>query len=700
MKRIYIAAIATLMILSGVAQKVDRTKPPKGGPAPVLHIGDPVMYKLPNGITVLVVENHKLPRVSATYVIDQGPILEGDQAGEVEIMGKMLEEGTTKMKKEAFDEAVDQLGANVNLSSSGGYAQSLTKYFDKAFELMADAITHPAFPEASFEKIRSQQLTSLKSNEKSAKAISARVVNALNYGTKHPNGEFETEQTLNNITLEDIKKVYAKYISPSRGYLTFVGDITPAQAKALAEKAFGGWKGAVVNLMNPKDVANPAKTEVDLVDVPNAVQSEITVSNLVRLPMSSPDYFAVLLANNILGGTADSRLFMNLREKHGFTYGAYSGIGTGRFQTTFSAAASVRNEKADSAVAEILKEIMRIRNEKATEEELKNAKALYAGSFALGLEDPARMATFASNILINNLPKDFYRTYLQKINAVTAADIQRVAQKYFNYGNTRIIVVGKAATVKPGLSKLGYAVKMYDKFAAPVTETQANNNSTTTNTNVALPAAKDIINKYINALGGTDELKKVNTVYGTGEMNMSGAKLEVVKKEMNPNYTLTILTMNGQPVVKQLYDGKTGTRSQMGHEGPMTDEELAEHKSTKGIFEHLYYNDGGYKMEVKGVEKVNGKDAYKVLITSPAGTTFTEYFDIANGLLVRLEKSAKMQGQEIQQTIDFSNFKKVGNVLFPFTTNISSNSAMGSQEMTVELKDIKLNEGVKVEDFK
>lgn len=692
MKRIYVAIMAMLMILSGVAQKVDRTKTPTAGPAPVLHIADPVIYKLSNGITVLIVENHKLPRVSATYYIDQGTRLEGNKAGELQIMGKMLEEGTTKMDKAIFDEAVDQIGANVNLFSTGGYSQALTKYFDKAFMLMSDAITHPAFPEESFEKIKKQQITSLKSSEKSAKAISARVVNALSYGANHPYGEFETEQTLNNITLQDIKNTYSKYISPSRGYLTFVGDITPAQAKALAEKAFGNWKGNTVSLLIPKDVSNPTKTEIDLIDVPNAVQSEITVCNLVKIPMSSPDYFPVLLANEILGGNEDARLFMNLREKHGFTYGAYSGIGTGRFQTNFKAAASVRNEKTDSALTEILKEINKIRSEKVTDEELKNVKALYAGDFALGLEDQSRTATFASNILINNLPKDFYRTFLQKINAVTATDIQRVSRKYFNYSNARVIVVGKAATVKPELSKLGYEVKMYDKYANPVSDNQ--------NINIILPSAKDIINKYLNAIGGAVELKKINSIYGTGEMSMTGVKLDVVKKEMNPNYTLTTLTMNGQTIVKQLYDSKNGTRSQMGHEAPMSDEELADYKNRKGIFEHLYYNDGGYKMEVKGVEKISGRNAYKVLIASPAGNSSTEYFDTDNGYLVRLEKSVKMQGQDVQQTIDFTNYKKVGNILYPFTNSITSNSAMGNQEMTVELKDIKLNEEVTIEDFK
>jgi len=469
MRKIFILAFATLFIQSAIAQKLDRSQKPKPGPAPVISFADPVMYKLPNGITILVVENHKLPKVSASYSVDRGPITEGDKSGVNSLMGGMLNEGTTSKTKAQFDEAVDALGADVSISSSGGRTSALTRYFDQAFMLMAEAIRNPAFPEPSFEKLKSQTLTGLKSNERSAKAISARVVNALAFGLNHPSGEFESEKTINAITLDDVKGVYKKFITPSRGYLTFVGDIKPEAAKALAIKALGDWKGNALTLEKIPAVKNVAKTEIDVIDVPTAVQSEITVTNLVSLPMSSPDYHAVLLANQILGGGADAKLFTNLREKHGFTYGAYSSVGSGRFQARFNATAAVRNEKVDSAVVEFLKEINVMRTEKVGAEDLQNAKNLYNGSFALGLESPERIAGYASNVLINDLPKDFYRTYLQKINAVTADDILRVSKKYFGHDDVRVIIVGKQEVILPGLKKLPYAVNLFDKYAAPVT---------------------------------------------------------------------------------------------------------------------------------------------------------------------------------------------------------------------------------------
>lgn len=469
-KYIMIAAGALLMQYAQAQITIDRTKQPKPGPAPVLTIKDPVKYILPNGITLLVVENHSLPKVTANYLIDLGPVTEGSKAGVLSLMGQMLNEGTKTKTKAVFDESVERLGANVRLSSSSAYVSSLTRYFKEAFALMGEGLKDPAFTQESFDKLKSQTITGIKSSAKSATAIAGRVNNALVFGKTHPNGEFETEESVQALTLQDIKDAYNKYVTPSRGYLTIVGDITPADAKALATEVLGNWKGATITLPKLAEVANPAKTEIDVVDLPSAVQSEVNVINLVDIKKNNPDYFAVILASYILGGGAESRLFMNLREKHSFTYGAYASLGTGRWQETFDASASVRNAKVDSAVTEMLNEIKRIRTEKVTDEELNIAKALYNGSFALNLEDPARTATFASNILINDLPADFYKTYLQKINAVTADDILRVAQKYFNYDNTRVVIVGGSAQFMDGLKKSGYPIKMYDKFANPIAD--------------------------------------------------------------------------------------------------------------------------------------------------------------------------------------------------------------------------------------
>lgn len=694
MKKIFITVAACFLMFIAVGQgNIDRSKPPKAGPAPVISFKDPVMYKLSNGITVLVVENHTLPQVSASYFIDMGPVTEGDKTGTLSLMGQMLNEGTINMTKEQFDEAVDQIGANVSLTWGGGNVTALTRYFEQAFMLMADALLNPAFPDESFQKLKSQTLTGLKANEKNAKAISANVVNAVSFGLNHPMGEFETEQTINNITLDDVKKAYKKYITPSRGYLTFVGDIAPLKAKEIAEKALGRWKGASLTLPVLKNVPNPAKTEINFVDVPNAVQSEITVTNLVSIPMSSPDYFAVLLTNQILGGGADSRLFMNLREAHGFTYGSYSNIGTGRYQSKFSATASVRNDKTDSAVAEILREIDTIRTQKVSAQELKNVKALYNGSFALQLENPALTASFARNILLNNLPKDFYRTYLQKINAVTADDILRVAKKYFNYSNTRIVVVGKQADVLPGLKALGYPIRFFDRNAKPVEE----NASAARKTDV-IPV--QVIEKYIRVIGGKEALEKVQSVVSEGTMEISGMSLNVLVKKESPNKELMSVTMGGQIIIKSVFDGVSGYQAQMGQKEPFDDDIIKDKKAVTSFFPQLSYSGESFKTIIKGIEKVGEADAYVMEVTKPSGSVTTEFYDVNTGLLIKQIDVVKTQGTEVTQTSEMSDYRKVGDVLIPHQVATTINTQMGSQELVFKYHTVKINEPVSAEDFK
>lgn len=460
-KKYILLFLGFVLYQNSQAQTIDRNMKPLPDPSPEIRLKDPVIYKLDNGITLLVVEDHRLPKVSASFVIDAGPVLEGTKAGALDIMGSMLNEGTKTIPKAVFDEEVEKLGANVGLSSNGGTVSALSRYFPKAFELMGEALKEPGFTQESFEKIKTQEITSLKTEEKNAAQTSSRVTYALAYGKNHPEGEFKTETSIQGLSLKDIQEVYNHYISPSRSYLTLVGDIEPSKARALVEKVLGTWKGNALSLPTLASVPNPDQTEIDLIDLPNAVQSEIKLINLLDLKMSNPDYFPALLANYILGGGAESHLFMDLREKHGFTYGAYSQLGSGRFQSSFIASASVRTVKTDSAVTEFIDEIRKIRTEKVSDEELNIAKALYNGSFSLGLEDPARTARFASNILINNLPQDFYKTYLQKVNAVTADDILRVAHQYIAYP-TRIVIVGNASQILDGLKKLNIPIHLYD----------------------------------------------------------------------------------------------------------------------------------------------------------------------------------------------------------------------------------------------
>lgn len=696
MKRLFYILTATLITYQVSAQtKVDRSKQPKPGAAPVITIKDPVIFTLPNGITVLVVENHKLPKINASLSIDRGPFIEGNKAGVSEIMGQMLSEGTTKTPKAQFDQTIDEMGANIGFGASGGYAASLTRYFNKTFLMMAEAIQYPAFPQASFEKIKSQKLTSLKSNEKSASAIGARVNAALAYGKTSAQGEFETEETIKSLNIDDIKNCYKDNISPSRCYLTFVGDITPAAAKELATQAFGNWKGKKIELSQIPNVENPATTEIDFVDLPTAVQGEITVGNLINNPLHNPDYHALAIANQILGGGAESKLFMNLREKHGFTYGSYSRVGSGRFQAQFSGSAQVRSEKADSAVAEMIAELNNMRNGNITEEELKNAKAKYNGSFALGMEDPEKTAQYASNILLNNLPKDYYRTFLQKINAVTIQDVQRVSKKYMETGKSRIVIVGNAGKIMPNLARLGYTIKQYDKYANPIVEKPKEVIVAETAKNTEAVSAASVINGYLTAIGGKEEVKKINTAKASFTMELMGRSFEGVDIKMAPNKHYTEVKMGEMKVMQSAFDGTKGYRAQMGQKADMEEKEIKEAQDDKGIIGQAYYLTADYQLSYLGTAKVGDEETYKIKVVKPSGKTSIEYYSTKSSLLVREESTTDAAGTEMTIYVDYKDYKKVGNYLMPF----SITQIAGEQEFGMNISDIKINEGVTEADF-
>ena len=698
MKNIIIVALSVVLLQQSFAQvKVDRSKKPVAGPAPIVTMKDPVIFTLPNGMTVLVVENHKLPKVSASLNIDAGPIAEGKKAGLVDLMGQMLGEGTLTTPKDKFDEAVDMIGAQVSLYSSGGSATALTRYFEKAFSLMGDGIRNPAFPAASFDKLKSLTLTGLKANEKSAPAVAARVNRALSYGKQTAMGEFTTDESVKALTLNDIKEAYKNFITPSRSYLTFVGDITPAVAKELATKVFGNWTGKKLTLPAITLVKNPAKTEIDFVDLPTAVQGELNIGNLVNNPMNNKDYHAILMANQILGGGAESKLFMNLREKHGFTYGSYSRIGSGRFQSMFTASAAVRTDKVDSAAAEIFGEILNMRDGKITQEELTIAKAKYNGSFALGMEDPARTATYASNILINNLPKDFYKIYLQKINAVTLADLKNVANTYFNESNSRIIIVGNGSAILPKLMRLGYPIKKFDRYANPVIEkaTDVKGNETAKNNNSI--SASEIIESYLKAIGGKEEVKKVTSINAVVGLEMMGRTFEGVEKKMNPNLQMMELKMGTMTVMKSVFDGKSGFQQQGPQKKDLSEKEIKEALDEKGVIPQLYYiTNSDYKTDYLGLGKVDDEETYRLKVVMPSGKTSVQEYSVKTGLLLKEETTSVQGDAEIPMTVEYKNYKKFGALLLP--TEITRNA--GGQEIPFKYTDIKLNEGVSDADFK
>lgn len=445
------------------AQPVDRSKAPQPFPAPEIKIPDPATFTLANGLKVFVVQNTKLPRVSATLTVDRDPVMEGNKAGLLGMAGTLLRRGTSTMNKLELDEEIDFLGANINTSSAGAAASSLKANFPRVMSLLADIIFRPALPVDELEKIRKQQLAGLKSAMNNPAAISGNVTNGVMYGKTHPYGIIRTEETINNVSVDDIKTYINTYWKPNISYLIFVGDITVAEAKKLSEDHFGKWAKGEVPKSNHAFAQRADKNYIAMVDRPSSVQSVITLAHTAEIKPGTPDAIPASVMSNILGGGFSSRLMQNLREKYGFTYGASGSLSPDKYIGSFTANASVRNEKTDSAIGQFLAELNRIRTDVANETEVARMKNNMAGGFARSLENPATIANFALNVARYNLPKNYYRDYLKNLANVTPQQVQLMARKYVLPDNMHIVVVGNAKQVSPGLEKYG-PVKYFDVY--------------------------------------------------------------------------------------------------------------------------------------------------------------------------------------------------------------------------------------------
>jgi zinc protease len=683
-KYLYIAASLLLTI---TMQAQDRPMP-KQGPAPSINIKKPVTFVLENGLKVLVVENNKLPRVSYNLTLDNTPFAEGSKKGVTDLVSSMIGNATESISKDKFNEEIDFLGANINFYESGASANGLSRYSARILELLADGALNPLFTQEDFDAERAKLIEGLKSDEKSASAIASRVQNVLTFGKEHYNGEFTSEETLKNVTLQDVINHYNTYFVPANAYLVIIGDVKTKDVKKKVEQLFGAnvWKKATAPNLTYKDPTDLQYSQINFVDVPNAVQSEIALINLSKLKMTDKDYFAAILANQILGGGGEGRLFLNLREKHGWTYGSYSNLGASKYISKFSSTASVRNAVTDSAVVEIFNELRKIRTDLVSEEDLKNAKAKYIGNFVMQIEKPATIARYALNIKTLGLPEDFYENYVKNINAVTPEDVRNAAKNYFLADNTRVVIVGKAADVLPGLEAMSAKEKMpifyFDKYGSKVDKPVVKKD---------IPAgvtAQSVVKNYIDAIGGEKALKAVKTVLITAKGTIQGRSLDMVSKFSNKGMSTSDISMGGMSMMKQVIGDKSGYQTVQGQKKAIEGEELVKEKKDAVPFVELSFL-ADKTIVLSGIESLNGQDAYAVQV----GTT-KYFYDVKTGLRVATENESGEGAQKRKVMTYYADYVEVKGVKFPYKTTIDV--GMPLEFIT---QDVKINEGVTDKDF-
>jgi len=662
-KYLFLFLFVVFSFLKVNAQEEFRKTAPVAGPAPKIEIGNYTLSKLKNGLQIIVVENHKLPRVSFQLFVDVPLNLENDKAGTASIAGPLLSAGTTSKTKAQIDESVDFIGASLNTSGNGITASSLSKHADVVLELMSDILFKANFPKEEFDKLIKQTLSGLSSQKDDPGAISSEIAGKLRYGNKHPYGETTSEKSIQSITVSDCIKYKEDFFKPGNSYLIVVGDITNAEAISKAEKYFGAWKKGTVKNQKFPDPLPPVGNQVYVYDKNDAVQTVLSLTYPLNLEPGAADITAVSVMNQIFGGGSSSRLFKNIREDKGYTYGAYSSVSPNEHIGYFTAGANVRNAVTDSSLTEFLAEMKAIREVSVSDEELNAAKAELSGRFGRSLEQPATIAGFALNIVRYKLPADYYNTYLQRLSAVDANAVKAMALKYIHPDKVFISAVGKGSEISSKLARFDTEnkVRLVDNYGNPLVPKLK---METTSEVKMEPSA--IIEKYLKVIGGKELLSTVKDVTIEMSASIQGMQLSMKNVQKDNNKLISSVSMNNMTLSEQIFDGTKGKISAMGQPEKIVEgDEAGELLEEASIFPELFYQGKGTKLELAGNEVVNGVDCYKVLITDAKGKIKSDFFAVDSGLKMKTTIVEKSGEQEVTVIREYGDYKPVSNILFP-----------------------------------
>ncbi len=684
MKRIFSSIfLAVLFSLPCLAQ-IDRSKAPGAAVAPIIHIGTPQSFVLKNGMKVFVVENHKIPMVTYSLSLEIQPALQGEKAGLYAMAGDLLMMGTPTRTKDQIDEAIDFIGAEVNSSSVGIAGRSLKKFSNQLLSVMSDVVLNPIFPEEQLEKLKKQTITGIVSGKEDPGAISENISKRMLFGDHHPYGEIISEKSIEAITSQDCKNYHQTYFRPNVAYLVIVGDITLKEAKKQVTQYFAKWERGVVPQTQYESPRLNDENRIVVGNKDGGNQSAVRVTHIVDLKPGHPDAIKVSVMNNVLGGGSFSaRLFRNLREDKAWTYGSYSSLSPDKLVGSFEAEAMVKAEATDSALFEMMKEIKELQQNQISEQDLSLFKNMMAGSFARSLEDPAMVARFALNIERYKLPQDYYTTYLEKLAAVTPADVLEMANKYLKPNNAYLVAVGDLSKIKKGLRRLtdNGKIMTYDYYGVEVKQN-------------AIPSgltAQKVIDDYINAIGGRQKLEGVKSMSSTATAAIQGMSLTIKSYIETPAKLCVETYLQNNLMSKQVLNGKSGKVSSPMGEQVFDEQTVLMLQEESVMFPELQMSANGSKTELIALEEINGEPAYKVSVVNAKGNESVLFFSAETGLKLKEVKSSA-QGQAITLVKEYA--EKDG-VKIP----VKITQSVGPQIVDMEINDIQINTAIAAEKF-
>jgi zinc protease len=456
-----------------LSQVERKNKAPISNQVLQVKIPKPTEVKLDNGLTVLILEDHRFPLTNVQFYVSGAGGLYAPDAwpGLASLTAQMLREGTKTRPSKQLAEEIDALGATVN--ANAGFDQSgatvnasgLSENFDKWFAVTVDVLLHPAFSAEEFNNMKQRAKTALIQNRTNPNFLAQERFNRAVYGN-FPAAVISTNaETLDKLTPENLAKWHDERYVPQNSILAISGDVNTATLMPKLKQWLAGWQ-KTDNEIKKLTGSTPVPTKnIFLVDRPGSVQTTLWLGN-VGFERRSADYIPYTVLNGVFGGSAAARLFMNLRENKGYTYGVYSNSTGGQYPGYWRTYGEFRSDVTGGAMTELLVEINRIRDEKVPATELEEAKRAIVAGFALSLESPQQIINYAITIKLFGFPDDYWDTYPSKVMAVTADDVQRVAKKYIDPNTMQVVAVGDASKIKTMLEKFG-TVEMYATDGKP-----------------------------------------------------------------------------------------------------------------------------------------------------------------------------------------------------------------------------------------
>ena len=693
----YLLTFVLLGALGLVYGQLDRSIMPKPTPAPQIQIKPTETWTTANGITVILSENHKLPKVSFDLTLGSGATLEGEKAGLSELAGSLVMSGTSNRSKDQLDKEIDFLGASLSASASNVYLSVLTKHLDQGLSLMADVTKNASFPEDEFKRISDQLRSGMVSLKSEAAGMAGNATVKVNF-PKHPYGEVMTFTTLDAITLSDVKEFYKSHFTPQGAYLVIVGDINRAQAEKMINTYFGTWQGPKPIITEYKDPVKSNGNQVYFVNKPGAVQSVIQVSFPIPMRMGNQDQLAMSVLNDVFGGSGfGTRLMQNLREDKAFTYGCYSGLNNQDLGGWISISGNFRNAVTDSAIQEIINELNRLLNETITTPELELTKAVKNGSFARSLERPQTIARFAYNISKYKFPEDYYRNYLQRLESIDAAELSRVAKTYIKPNNYNIVVVGNESVLDKikAFDSDGKVTKLDEFGDVKLDRTPSD------------MGVNEVLEKYVLAMTQSTTLVQAQKKIGKVKNVMQKASLSSDKIPF-PLKSFDLYTsdgvraerieFNGNVAQSKYYDGMTGFEKNMQTgKTPFDDNKMKAAKLEKALIPEMDWmkTENATVVSMMGIEQENKKEYYVIRVSTDPKNESLHYYEKGTFLKWKTVKTVVNKEESLNAITEYSDYRAVKGLMFPYQSVLNA----GSMTFNQKIDEILINGKVNVAEF-